>query len=434
MKKIIFSVLAASSLLVTNASVDAHSATSSTSNAGATVLSQEFDSTFTNWADLNTNSPYSYQAVQKVSSSKATAKSGTFKTKYNSNVRVDAGTKNRIVTTAKKGSTAIATHQKKVGNEVWYKINVNGKSGWVLNSLLSPVAAKKAPAKAAATKSANLGTFKTKYSSNVRTGAGTKNRIVTLAKAGTTVKATAQTKVGNQVWYKISVNGKTGWISGSLLTKTTAAKAPAKAPAKSSAVTGTFKTKYNSNVRSAAGTKNKILTLAKTGTTVKATAQTKVGSQVWYKVNVNGKTGWISGLALAKATAAKPATVSKVSNSSASSSSLVSTALSLQGTPYRFGGSTTSGFDCSGFVQYVFKQSGKSMSRSTLTQFAETKTVSTPQPGDLVFFQNTYRPGISHVGIYIGNNQFVHSGGQKAEVKSLSDSYWKTKIHSFKRK
>lgn len=219
-----------------------------------------------------------------------------------------------------------------------------------------------------------------------------------------------------------------------MLTKTTAAKAPAKAPAKSSAVTGTFKTKYNSNVRSAAGTKNKILTLAKTGTTVKATAQTKVGSQVWYKVNVNGKTGWISGLALAKATAAKPATVSKVSNSSASSSSLVSTALSLQGTPYRFGGSTTSGFDCSGFVQYVFKQSGKSMSRSTLTQFAETKTVSTPQPGDLVFFQNTYRPGISHVGIYIGNNQFVHSGGQKAEVKSLSDSYWKTKIHSFKRK
>src|SRR5690606_10187695 len=102
--------------------------------------------------------------------------------------------------------------------------------------------------------------------------------------------------------------------------------------------------------------------------------------------------------------------VAKVSNT-ASASTIVSKALALKGIPYKFGGTTTAGFDCSGFTQYVFKQAGKSISRTTTTQFAESTTVSTPQAGDLVFFANTYRAGISHVGIYIGNNQFVHAGG-----------------------
>lgn len=119
----------------------------------------------------------------------------------------------------------------------------------------------------------------------------------------------------------------------------------------------------------------------------------------------------------------------KASNDAA----VVQKALKLKGIPYRFGGTTTKGFDCSGFVQYAFTKSGKSISRTTLGQFAQTSKVSSPKPGDLVFFKNTYRKGISHVGIYVGNNKFVHAGGKKSEVQSLSNSYWKTKFHSFKR-
>lgn len=202
---------------------------------------------------------------------------------------------------------------------------------------------------------------------------------------------------------------------------------------------GTFKTKFNSNIRLDAGTSNNVVMVAEKGSTVTATHQKKVGSAVWYKVNVSGTSGWVLSTLLAPAsagtasTAAKTPAVSQVSNP-VSSSEIVSNALALKGTPYMYGGASPAGFDCSGFVQYVFNQSGKDMSRSTLSQFAETTTVSDPQVGDLVFFANTYRAGISHVGIYIGNNEFVHSGGAKAEVRSLDESYWKQHFHSFKRK
>lgn len=198
------------------------------------------------------------------------------------------------------------------------------------------------------------------------------------------------------------------------------------ASSKATAKSGTFKTKYNSNVRADASTKYKVVTVAKKGTIVTATHQKKVGNSTWYKVKVNGTSGWILSTLLTSTTVQKASV-------STSSSAVVSEALALQGIPYKFGGTTTAGFDCSGFIQYAFKQAGKSVSRTTLTQFAESHTVSTPQPGDLVFFANTYRAGISHVGIYIGNNQFVHSGGAKAEVKSMDDPYWGKKFHSFKR-
>jgi len=198
------------------------------------------------------------------------------------------------------------------------------------------------------------------------------------------------------------------------------------AASKATAKSGTFKTKYTSNVRADAGTKYKVVTVAKKGAIATATHQKKVGKSTWYKVKVNGKSGWILSTLLTSTTVKKASV-------STSSSAVVSEALALKGIPYKFGGTTTAGFDCSGFIQYAFKQAGKSVSRSTLTQFAESYTVSTPQPGDLVFFANTYRAGISHVGIYIGNNQFVHSGGAKAEVKSMDDPYWGKKFHSFKR-
>lgn len=200
------------------------------------------------------------------------------------------------------------------------------------------------------------------------------------------------------------------------------------AASKATAKSGTFKTKYNTNVRQDAGTKYKVVTLAKAGTKVTATHQKKVGKETWYKVKANGKAGWV----LSSLLTSTSSSVAKVSNT-ASASTIVSKGLALQGIPYKFGGTTTAGFDCSGFTQYVFKQAGKSISRTTTTQFAESTTVSTPQAGDLVFFANTYRAGISHVGIYIGNNQFVHAGGSKAEVVSLSNSYWGPKFHSFKR-
>ena len=199
------------------------------------------------------------------------------------------------------------------------------------------------------------------------------------------------------------------------------------AAAKATAKSGSFKANANVNVRVDAGTKNKVVIVAKKGAGAIATHQKKVGSQTWYKVNIKGKSGWVLSTFLTST-----AKVVKASNSPVTSKA-VSVGLSLKGTPYRFGGTTTAGFDCSGFTQYAFKQAGKSISRTTLGQFADSVTVSSPQPGDLIFFANTYRPGMSHVGIYIGNGQWVHSGGSKAEVLSVNAPYWGDKFHSYKR-
>ncbi|MBT2581249.1 C40 family peptidase [Planococcus sp. ISL-109] len=191
-----------------------------------------------------------------------------------------------------------------------------------------------------------------------------------------------------------------------------------------------YKLKYASNVRRDAGTSHGVIKVAPKGAAATVTRTAKIGSGTWHKVRTSGTHGWVHGSLLTKSSGGSGVVQA---SSSVSSSAVVSKALSLKGIPYRFGGTTTAGFDCSGFVQYAFKKAGKNVSRTTLSQFAQSTTVTNPRPGDLVFFANTYRPGISHNGIYIGNNQFVHSGGARAEVKSLNDPYWGKKFHSFKR-
>lgn len=88
-------------------------------------------------------------------------------------------------------------------------------------------------------------------------------------------------------------------------------------------------------------------------------------------------------------------------------SGIQSTANSLLGTRYRWGGTTTAGFDCSGFTQYVFRQNGISIPRDSRAQYAATTRVSNPVPGDLVFFGSGGR--VTHVGIYAGGGRYVGS-------------------------
>ena len=106
---------------------------------------------------------------------------------------------------------------------------------------------------------------------------------------------------------------------------------------------------------------------------------------------------------------------------------IISNAKKHLGTPYVWGGTTPKGFDCSGLVQYVFAQSGIKLPRTTTEQYKIGTYVpkSNLQPGDLVFLQNTYRAGISHVGIYIGDGKMIHASSSKGVVISdLSGSYY----------
>ena len=105
---------------------------------------------------------------------------------------------------------------------------------------------------------------------------------------------------------------------------------------------------------------------------------------------------------------------------------------SLIGTRYRFGGtSTTSGFDCSGFIGYLFREeAGMSLPRSS----REMVNIDAPlikrndlKPGDLLFFSTAGRGRVSHAGIYLGDDQFIHSSSRRSggvRVDSLDDAYW----------
>ena len=115
---------------------------------------------------------------------------------------------------------------------------------------------------------------------------------------------------------------------------------------------------------------------------------------------------------------------------------LSGTALSLRGAPYRSGGGDPNGFDCSGFVRYVYQQHGVAMPREVREQYRVGKTVDRGdlEPGDLVFFSTT-APGASHVGIIVGGDQFVHAPSERGvvRVENLSAQYWASRYVGAKR-
>ena len=174
---------------------------------------------------------------------------------------------------------------------------------------------------------------------------------------------------------------------------------------------------YAVNVRAKPTTASNVLTTINSNEIVKI-----IGINMgWYKITTSsGITGYIRG-DLINITGASGSFVSNTSPT------IISTAMKYIGVPYAWGGTSPNGFDCSGFVQYVFKQHGYYLNRTAAAQYSNGVAISRSnlRAGDLVFFERTYvTNGISHVGIYIGDNQFIHAGNGGVEIASLNSNYY----------
>lgn len=105
-------------------------------------------------------------------------------------------------------------------------------------------------------------------------------------------------------------------------------------------------------------------------------------------------------------------------------SSVIQIAQQYLGTPYVWGGESPGGFDCSGYIQYVFLQKGIKVPRTVTDLWNVSARISEPSVGDFVFYE-TYKPGPSHMGIYIGDNKFIHASlSRGVTISDMTENYW----------
>ena len=114
---------------------------------------------------------------------------------------------------------------------------------------------------------------------------------------------------------------------------------------------------------------------------------------------------------------------------------VIEAARDMLGVPYRYGGTSPQhGFDCSGLVQYVYSQAGVQVPRTTGEQYRASLPIkrNALQPGDVNFFRSPGRRFVSHVGIYLGQGEFIHapSSGRSVSIDSLQDDYWRRRYTS----
>ena len=304
----------------------------------------------------------------------------------------------------------------------WYKVTYNGKTGYIhpdyITLASSSAGTAIAPSNTVTSTTGTAGTVKCSSSVNLRSAANTSSSILAELKNGTAVTVVS-TANG---WCKVTCSGKTGYIKQDYVSTTGSVSNNTSASTGTAAV---VKCSSTVNFRSAASTSSTILGELKNGTAVTVLST----SNGWSKVSYAGTTGYISADYLVTAssgTAINPSNTAASVSISAKRQSVLNYAAQFLGVPYVYGGSTPSGFDCSGFTSYVFKNTVGSIPRVAQAQYDATTRVSRDDllPGDLVFFGSS-TSSISHVGIYVGSNQFIHapSTGDVVKYSSLTGSY-----------
>lgn len=343
----------------------------------------------------------------------------------------------------------------------WARIRAGADTGWVVSDFLTVTnwnaadttsKAPPAPSTPAGVAPGGWGKVTGTYPTTglrLRSEAAPWNTLLKVLPEDTVIQVISGPVTGGNgnPWYQVETTGSTGWVDGTYLIGASAPAAPASPPPAPPApaprradgfVSGAWVQVSNTypasglRLRAAAAPTETLLAVLPEGTKLTVLDGPNIGGNgdPWYRVITDDLTGWVSGLYLVATT--PPAQTAPLPDpANAPGAAMVALALKQLGKPYYWGGNGPEGFDCSGLVVYVAQQIlGVNLPRTSQEQaFAGYHVDRTDLlPGDLVFFADTYEPGVTHVGIYVGNNHWISGQDQYTGVivASLDDPYWKS--------
>ena len=346
------------------------------------------------------------------------------------NFRTGAGTNYSSMGVLDKGTKV--TYLSESGN--WTKVQYNSKTGYICSDYLEEEQSTSTPTSTM---------YVTPSGLNVRKGPGTNySRVTTLSK-GTAVTVHST----NNGWSKITANGINGYVSSQYLSSTN--------PSSSNESTSTTSTMYVTpgsglNVRKGPGTNYSRVTKLSKGTEVTVHST----SNGWSKITANGINGYVSSQYLSSTCPSTDSSNSSSTDSSTDSSNSSSTDLPASssvdavlnfayqqlGKSYVWGAQGPNSFDCSGLTYYIYKNAaGMTLPRTSSQQsrYGTTVSKSDLRAGDLVFFDTSGSNNgvVTHVGLYLGNGQMMHSSSSKGKViqVNMGSSYWNNAYVTAKR-
>ena len=361
------------------------------------------------------------------------------------NCRSGASTSSSVITVLRPGQSVNTRSGSTSG---WQAVVCGGQNGFVSSEFVtggSTGNGNTSPEPETPPASDNTGQTATVSGTNgdglyCRSGAGSGNSVITVLSPGQSVPVRGANSNG---WVPVTCGGKAGWASAEYLTIGSGSTTPSDpkpsepAPAPSGLQSGDHaQVTENLNLRYEPSLGSGVAAVAPAGTVVLVTSGASNG---FYGVDWDGLKGYMSGDYLTATSAAlserggsaNPGTTPPPTNggSTATGNAMVDYAMGYLGYPYVWATHGPASFDCSGFTYWVAKNVlGIDIGTGTWTQVSAGVRVSRDslQPGDLVFFQNTYQAGLSHVGLYIGNGQFIHAQNEDTGVviSDLDSSYY----------
>lgn len=313
----------------------------------------------------------------------------------------------------------------------WFKVEVGGLVGWCAGEYLAGAAA---PPPVVYTVGGTDGD-----GVRLRDGPALDATILVVLPEGTTLTVSGPARSADGIdWAPVDVPGASGWVATPFLTPAAGAP-PLPRPGQSgllaagdhAAVVGTDGEELR--IRGGAGLDTLVRDYAPAGAVLLIEGEPRADDRgaAWYGVNFGGIRGWVLGRYLAKTDQQLSPYLGgqDAAKQARRGAAIAQRAREYAGAPYVWGGTSPAGWDCSGFIMFVYSEvAGMTLPRTTYQQFEFGSAVEPGaiQAGDLVFFADTGAPGVSHNGIALGDGTFVHARSEQygTMISALADPYW----------